>query len=370
MASIKQRPDGSWRARYRDETHRELSRHFDTKREAQRWLDEVTTSVITGRYVDPRAGTITLAHYYADWSTRQLWAAGTVVAMDLAMRTCSFRDVELRRLSRSHVEAWVKEMASRGLAPGTIKTRVNNVRGVIRAAVRDRRMPEDPSIGVTLPRLRKAEASMRVPTPEEVGAIMAAAEWWFRPFVAVCAFAGLRLGEAAALQSDDINFLRRQIHVRRQVQRHSANEITLSPPKYGSERVIFAADELLAILSQHFADHGTFGTDRWLFMGQYGLPPHQNTVGYWWRKTLAAAGVDGIRLHDLRHFYASGLIASGCDVVTVQRALGHARATTTLNTYSHLWPTAEDRTRAAAGALVSSALQSATSPDIAASRNR
>jgi integrase len=71
--------------------------------------------------------------------------------------------------------------------------------------------PEDPSIGVTLPRLRKAEAPMRVPTPEEVGAIMAAAEWWFRPFVALCAFAGLRLGEAAALQANDIDFLRRQI---------------------------------------------------------------------------------------------------------------------------------------------------------------
>ena len=41
------------------------------------------------------------------------------------------------------------------------------------------------------------------------------------------------------------------------------------------------------------------------------------------------------------------------DVATVQRALGHAKATTTLNTYSHLWPSAEDRTRsAAAGMLV------------------
>ena len=121
--------------------------------------------------------------------------------------------------------------------------------------------------------------------------------------------------------------------------------------------MIFAANELLAILSKHFADHGTFGTDRWLFMGQYGLPPHQNTVGYWWRKTLAAAGVDGIRRHDLRHFYASGLIASGCDVVTVQRALGHSRATTTLNTYSHLWPTAQDRTRAASAELLAAALK-------------
>jgi integrase len=51
-------------------------------------------------------------------------------------------------------------------------------------------------------------------------------------------------------------------------------------------------------------------------------------------------------------FYASGLIAAGCDVATVQRALGHASATTTLNTYSHLWPTAEDRTRSAAEGLL------------------
>ena len=76
----------------------------------------------------------------------------------------------------------------------------------------------------------------------------------------------------------------------------------------------------------------------------------ENTVGYWWRKTKRDAGIDGIRLHDLRHFFASGLIAAGCDVVTVKRALGHSTATTTLNTYSHLWPTAEDRTRRAADA--------------------
>ena len=40
-------------------------------------------------------------------------------------------------------------------------------------------------------------------------------------------------------------------------------------------------------------------------------PPHQNTVGYWWRKTLRDAGLSGIKLHDLRHFYTSGLIAAG-----------------------------------------------------------
>jgi hypothetical protein len=47
----------------------------------------------------------------------------------------------------------------------------------------------------------------------------------------------------------------------------------------------------------------------------------------------------------------TGHDAAGCDVVTVQHALGHAQLTITLNTYSHLWPQAEDRTRAAAAGL-------------------
>ena len=86
-------------------------------------------------------------------------------------------------------------------------------------------------------------------------------------------------------------------------------------------------DELAAILRHHEElDHAT----DWLFAGGEDYPPHQNTVGHQWRLTQKRAGVSGIRLHDLRHFYASGLIADGRDVVTVQRALGHAKASTTL----------------------------------------
>jgi integrase len=85
--------------------------------------------------------------------------------------------------------------------------------------------------------------------------------------------------------------------------------------------------------------------------------------GYQWRRVRAAAGCAGIRLHDLRHFYASGLIAAGCDVVTVQRALGHKSASVTLNTYSHLWPSAEDRTRSAAAAMLAEALGTDSAAD-------
>jgi integrase len=73
-------------------------------------------------------------------------------------------------------------------------------------------------------------------------------------------------------------------------------------------------------------------------------------------RRCATPVLSGIKLHDLRHFYASGLIAAGCDVVTVQRSLGHSKATTTLNTYAHLWPTAEDRTRTAAESIMTQSM--------------
>ena len=140
------------------------------------------------------------------------------------------------------------------------------------------------------------------------------------------------------------------------MQRVNGGEIDVRAPKYGSERVVHLAGNLVTVLSEHVGAHGTTGKDRWLFAGEGDDPPHQNTVSYWWRKTLGDAGLSGIKLHDLRHFYASGLIAAGCDVVTVQRSLGHAKATTTLNTYAHLWPTAEDRTRKAAESIMSASL--------------
>jgi integrase len=366
VSSIQKRPDGRWRARYRDETGREHARHFTRKVDGQRWLDEQTAAIVTGQFVDPRAGKVTFAGYFADRSQRQVWTAGTVRAMDLAARSATFADVPLKALRRSHVEQWVKAMQTRGLAPGTIRTRTNNVRSVLRAAVRDRVIPADPSEGVTLPRVRKAAAAMRLPTPDEVGRLLEAADPRFRAFLALAAFAGLRLGEAAAVQVGDVNFLGRTPQVSRQVQRAGGGEVEIRAPKYGSERTVYLAAELVELLAGHVAAHRPGGDPRrWLFEGEGGgNPPHQNTVGYWWRKTCRDAGVDGLKLHDMRHYFASGLIAQGCDVVTVQRALGHGSATVTLNTYSHLWPPAEDRTRTAAAALMAETLADPVRTDV------
>ena len=345
-----------YRARYRDESGKEHARHFIKKAQAQRWLDQVTASVVTGTYADPKAGRVTFAAFFGEWSARQVWAPGTVLAMSLAARSVPFSDRSMKLVRRSDVEAWIKSMDATGLAPGTIKTRYVNVRSVFRAALKDKVIGSDPTDGVRLPRGRRADAAMSIPTPEEVGQLLAVADDRFQTFVALCAFAGLRLGEAAAVQLGDLNFLRKTLSVGRQVQRVNGGTIDVRAPKYGSERVVYLADSLVDLLARHIATFGTNGESQWLFVGDGEDPPHQNTVGYWWRKTLRDAGLSGIKLHDLRHFYASGLIAAGCDVVTVQRSLGHAKATTTLNTYAHLWPTAEDRTRKAGESIIAASI--------------
>ena len=365
MASITKRPDGVWRARYRDEAGKEHARHFQTKKAGQQWLDEVTASVVTGRYVDPKAGRITFSQFYKDWSPRQLWVPSTRVASDRINGAVPFKDLPLKSIRRSHVEAWVKAMSAEGLAASTIKTRHITVRAVFRAAVADKLIADDPAAGVTLPRLRKREASMSIPTDSEVGQLIASADndarvttrRGFRAYVALCAFAGLRLGEASGVQLGDIDFLRRQLKITRQIQR-DGDTFAIRPPKYGSERVVYLPDPLVNMLADHVARFTPNAEpSSWLFPYEDG-PLYDNAVTWRWRATRNAAKLPHVRLHDLRHYYASGLIAAGCDVVTVQRAMGHSSASTTLNTYAHLWPTAEDKTRSAAGSFMKSALAS------------
>lgn len=201
---------------------------------------------------------------------------------------------------------------------------------------------------------------MTLPTAEHVRAALDAVDY-FRGYVAVCAFAGLRLGEAAGLQVGDVNFLRRTITVARQIQGTSAERTRIVPPKAGSERTVYVPGELMTLLAEHLEQFGSRDADEWLFWNPNAIEGaylwQRASAGQAWRTVRRRASLPTeLTLHSLRHWYASGLIADGCDVVTVQRALGHSSPTITLGTYSHLWPTAEDKTRAAASGLMRSVL--------------
>ena len=84
-------------------------------------------------------------------------------------------------------------------------------------------------------------------------------------------------------------------------------------------------------------------------------PLQRSAFGSVWRRVAVATELPtGTTFHDLRHFYASLLIARGCSVKAVQKRLGHQSAMETLDTYSHLWPDSDDETRDAVESVLSS----------------
>ena len=87
-----------------------------------------------------------------------------------------------------------------------------------------------------------------------------------------------------------------------------------------------------------------------------GEPIGRQAFGHLWRPAARAAGLPPRSgLHALRHYYASLLIRHGESVKTVQARLGHASAVETLDTYAHLWPDSDDRTREAIDSVLGAA---------------
>jgi hypothetical protein len=81
MASVDKRPNGTWRARWREYPGGpQRTRSFSHKRDADRFLVKVQHEVLSGRYVAPEAGRVTVATYYATWMARMkpTWRLGTV----------------------------------------------------------------------------------------------------------------------------------------------------------------------------------------------------------------------------------------------------------------------------------------------------
>lgn len=143
----------------------------------------------------------------------------------------------------------------------------------------DKMLATHPADGVTLPRARKAEHAMAIPSPGDVGQLLGVVEHSFRPFVAMCAFAGLRLGEAAAVRLDDINPCGGPSRFKGRSNGPVMGEVSITFPKYGSERLVHIPDGSCRYWPSKSDNIGVHSPSQWLFLGDGGLPPHQNTAG-------------------------------------------------------------------------------------------
>jgi integrase len=352
MASIAKRPGGRWRARYRDASGTEHAKHFDRKIDAQRWLDEVTASVVTGQYVDPRAGRIAFREYAEHWRVAQMHRPSSQRHIETMLRRHAYPTFGERPLSSvlpSEIQAWVKGLHAvdgdrKALAPATVGVVHGIVSSVFKAAVRDRRIMANPCEATRLPKIERPNVCP--PTSEQVGRLLDAfPEPELRAVVTFTAGTGLRQGEVFGLTVDRVNLLRREVTVDRQLVQVPRQPPRLGPPKTNASlRTVPLPQVVVDALAAHLADFPP-GPDGFVFtLG--GQPVTRQSFGRLWRPAARTAGLpEGTGLHLLRHFYASLLIRYGESVKTVQARLGHATAVETLDTYSHLWPDSADRTR-------------------------
>ena len=344
MASIKKRENGQWRARYRDEGGREHSRHFTRKVDAQRWLDETTASVVTGQYVDPKAGRVTVREYAEQWRAAQVHREGTVVQVEGILRR------HVSSVLPSDVQSLVKRLSTvpragsrRPLSPATVGVAHRVLSAIFKSAVADRRLASSPCVGTRLPKVEKRKVEPI--TTEQVRALVEAMPERYRGLVLLTVGTGMRQGEVFGLTLDRVDFLRRTLTVDRQLVGISGRVPFFGPPKTAaSVRVIPLPTVVVDGLAAHLA---AFPTEDLIFMNESGDMIRRSNFGTMWRRATKSVELDGLHFHDPRHYYASLLIRHGESVKTVQARLGHANAAETLDTYSHLWPDSDDRTREA-----------------------
>jgi hypothetical protein len=161
MASITERPDGRWRARYRDNDGKEIAHHFGRKVDAQRWLDEVASAVVTGSYVDPKASRITVAAWVEIWlgaqghlkpSTRARYEG--IVRRHILPR---WGKSPLSAVTHADVIAWLAQISANGAAGATVQYVHRVASLVFELAVKDGRLAKNPARGVRLPRAATPE---------------------------------------------------------------------------------------------------------------------------------------------------------------------------------------------------------------------
>jgi integrase len=266
-------------------------------------------------------------------------------------------------LGKADVKAFVAAKA-RELAPSTVETVIAVLRAMLAAAVEDGVIATNPCSRVGLPQI--SPRVLQPLEPIEVLALRAALPPRYQVAVALGAGAGLRFGEATGLIVPRVRRDTCRIQVLEQAQNNA-----LAPLKTkASRRTVPAGDWVLAQIDAHLDAFGP-GPHQLVMSTAYGGFVHRNGFGEMWRRAVrlartcgmppatAAEELDqkqcaktcahpahmiahGTRFHDLRHFYASALIAANLNPKVIQARLGHATVSETMDTYGHLFQDADD----------------------------
>ena len=254
-----------------------------------------------------------------------------------------FRDQNVADISPAQIRKWQNEMISRGYAPTYLKTINNQMTAIFNYAVRYYHLPQNPAVAAGSMGKRNA-GEMNFWTLDEFEQFIAGMDGDPTARVAfnLLFWTGMREGELLALTLNDVDFDRSGIHIRKGYTRLHQEDLIQEPKTEKGRRFIPCPDFLMDMVRDYAARLYEYEPDERLF------PFTKHWVNDQLKRCCARTGVKLIRVHDLRHSHASMLVDSGADPLLIANRLGHEKVTTTLGTYSHLYP---DKGQALAGTL-------------------
>jgi integrase len=361
-AIYQRKSDGRWVAQislgYDDDgRRRRLFRYGETKSAALAALDAAREALRTGQIRAPLDGDgpISLHTYLERWLTDHVKPSvsestyrsreGTVRLHILP----TLGDRSLHKIAAADVQRLYRQLEKDGVGGRTRQLVHATLRRAFNQAVRQGAISTNPLALVDAP--RHVAAQIEPLTARQAQAFLDAIRGdRLETLFVLAIYTGLRQGELFALRWDDVDLRAGEIHVRRTTSEanDTGKPVVLDSPKTrAGRRPVRLTSQAAAALRAHrkraMADAGGAEPSEYVFTDSAGqLLRRSNVLRRSYYPALAKAKLPRIRFHDLRHTFATLLLAGGVHPKVAQEMLGHAKISTTLDTYSHVLPTMQD----------------------------
>ena len=236
-----------------------------------------------------------------------------------------FGKKEVRAIKRSDVMEFAADLL-KTLSPKTTRNYVGILRAILQVAIDYEEIQTNPADSIELPRHTKKEIEPF--TPEEVARLIDAADGWFRNFLAISFYTGLRTGEVIGLMQKDIDLVSMEIRVER-----SVSKAVLSTPKTvnGIRTVPVFSSAIPYIKDQMKRSRSLV-----LFPNMNGgYLCGADAMKRQWRKTCSDAGVEYRKLYATRHTFITSMLKSGTvSVLELAQIVGHANSEPIIKNYA------------------------------------
>ena len=327
-------------------TGKQVQRSFTgkTQKEVREKMQAAAVAVNTGSYVTPQK--MTVGQWMDTWAADYLGAAKPATVTIYKNNIKNHIKPALGAVGLSDLHPHMVQTFINGLelSPASVRLAYKVLHMALEKAVKLEYIPRNPAAGSELPKLEQKE--IHPLDDQQVAALLNAAKGGDIEYLTIAAlFTGCRLSELLGLTWDAVNFKQGTITINKQLARPEHRGATpFISPKNGKPRTISPATSVMATLKRQQRrqiEQQLKAGPLWdnlyhvVFSTEIGEPLDQWKAEKEFSAVLEAAGLTGIRFHDLRHSYAVNAIRAGDDIKTIQGNLGHASAAFTLDRYGH-----------------------------------